>query len=186
MDNTGEKQNKKAPPRGTGKGRLGLPMVLAAVGVGLLLLGSQISQGRILGQGSSTKNEQGEQPDELVAYTASLTEEIEALCRCVSGAGEVRVAVSLDGGFAYLYAADSEKRTDGSGGEQSSENYVTVGSGASESGVLLSKIPPRIEGIGIVCDGGNRERVRAEIIALLSATYGVGSNRIYVTAAGVQ
>lgn len=121
--------------------------------------------------------------DELSAYTATLTREIEALCSQVSGAGTVRAAVSLQGGFTYLYAADSEQKSDGEGGEQSSESYITVGSGASESAVLLTRIPPVVRGIGIVCSGGGDPAVCAEIISLLCAAYDVGSNRIYVTAA---
>ena len=36
----------------------------------------------------------------------------------------------------------------------------------------------------IVCDGGGREEVRARIIALVSAGFDLGSNKIYVAPAG--
>ena len=157
-----------------------LPLV-GLLGVLLLLFANHLPQ-----PGAQKQTEQGGSltaEDELALYSATLTKEVESLCAQVAGAGQVRAAISLQGGFTYLYAADSEQKRDGEGGEQSSESYITVGNGASESAVLLTRIPPAVRGIGIVCSGGDDPAVRAEIISLLSAAYGVGSNRIYVTAA---
>ena len=39
----------------------------------------------------------------------------------------------------------------------------------------------RVEGVAIVCDGGDRASVRSEIIELISSLYGIGSNRISVS-----
>jgi hypothetical protein len=39
----------------------------------------------------------------------------------------------------------------------------------------------RVEGVAIVCDGADRAAVRSEIIELVSALYGIGSNRISVS-----
>ena len=156
-----------------------LLIMVAALGMALLLSGNGT---RHLWQNDNQDaTAQISQDDELARYHQALVEEMEALCTTVSGAGEVHVALSLKGGFSYLYATDSELRQDGSGMEQSGKQYVTVGSGSSEQGILLMRVPPEVGGIGVVCRGGNQPSVRAEIIALLSATYGVGSNRIYVT-----
>lgn len=157
-----------------------LPLI-AVIGVALLLAAKHWPQEGTAQQ--ADRNPADATEDELAAYTEALTTEIESLCTRVAGAGRVSAAVSLQGGFTYLYATDSEQKTDGKGGEQSSENHITVGNGASESAVLLTRVPPPVRGIGIVCDGGDQSAVRTEIISLLSAAYGVGSNRIYVTAA---
>ena len=44
--------------------------------------------------------------------------------------------------------------------------------------------PSEIAGIGIVCSGGANDNVRRELISLLSATFHISSNRIYITEAG--
>lgn len=161
-----------------------LLVVVAALGLALLLSGNGA---RPLWQsGNEDAAAQTEQEDELAQYHRALVAEMENLCATVRGAGEVHVALSLKGGFSYLYATDSELRQDGSGLEQSGKQYVTVGSGSSEQGILLMRVPPEVGGIGVVCRGGDQSSVRAEIIALLSATYGVGSNRIYVTGGGAS
>lgn len=158
-----------------------LPLI-AVIGVVLLLAANHLPQ--LSAKGRTEQSAQDTVEDEMTIYTATLTKEIETLCARVAGAGQVRAAISFQGGFTYLYAADSEQKSDGEGGEQSSESYITVGNGATESAVLLTRVPPAVRGIGIVCEGGGDPYVRAEIISLLSAAYGVGSNRIYVTAAG--
>jgi stage III sporulation protein AG len=154
----------------------------AALGVALLLSGNGTWQLWRTREADTQVTEA--QDDELTVYHRALVREMEALCATVDGAGEVHVALSLKGGFSYLYATDSELRQDGAGMEQSGKHYVTVGSGAAEQGILLTRVPPEVSGIGVVCQGGDAAAVRSEIIALLSATYGVGSNRIYVTGGG--
>jgi hypothetical protein len=101
---------------------------------------------------------------------------MEDICRQVAGVGEVDVAVTLDGGFSYVYATDKKTTV---GGE--SLTYVTVGSGDGETLVYLSEKAPAVVGIGVVCTGGMDPTVRREVTSLLSAAFGVGSNKIYVT-----
>ena len=111
------------------------------------------------------------------AYEAALTKKIEDICSKVKGAGEVSVAVTLDGSFKSVLVQNLESND----GTQRRE-YVLVGSGSSESAVTVGYSPPKILGIGIVCEGGDSARVRKEIIALVSATFDLPSNKIYVTA----
>lgn len=170
-------QEQKKPPRQWGIKQYWL-LLLALVGIVLLVFGDRLPQ---LSGGGSQAAEEGVTRDEETLYAHRLREEIEQLCESVAGAGQVQVALSFEGGFSYLYATDREARRDGTGSEQTSDQYITVGSGAAESAVLLTKSPPSIRGIGVVCSGGGSPRVRAEIISLLSATYDIGANRIYVT-----
>jgi hypothetical protein len=109
-------------------------------------------------------------------YRAELEARMEDICRQVAGVGEVDVAVMLDGGFSYVYATDKKTTV---GGE--SLSYVTVGSGDGETLVYLSEKAPAVMGIGVVCTGGMDPTVRREVTSLLSAAFGVGSNKIYVT-----
>jgi stage III sporulation protein AG len=113
------------------------------------------------------------------AYRAELEVRVKALCSHVAGAGTVEVAVTLDGGFEYVYATDTRTAAGGT-----TTTYVTVGSGSGESLVYITQKPPEIVGIGVVCGGGMDPTVRQEITALLSAALGVGSNKIYVTGRG--
>lgn len=109
-------------------------------------------------------------------YRADLETRMESICAQIAGVGTVDVVVTLEGGYEYVYATDQKTTVGGD-----SRTYVTVGSGSSESLVYITEHAPAIVGIGVVCTGGMDAGVRREVTALLSAAFGVGSNKIYVT-----
>ena len=160
MDN-GKKEN--------GKTRLVI-IVIGAV-VGLLLL--------FLGNGDTFEREETLAASNSSVYDEALYEEelvnkIEGVCKKVRGAGEVKVAVTLDGSYRAVYAQNL------AAGENSRREYFLVGSGSSEKALLLGYSPPEILGVAIVCEGGENKGVRAEIISLVSALLDLPTNKIYV------
>ena len=148
--------------------RTWLILVGAVLGIGLLLVG-----GRTKAEGKPESTETSSNAnEETVIYRKRMEEEIRTLCESVSGVGEVRVAITLEGGFREIYATEG---TDG--------KYVIVGSGSSATPLLISRDPPALVGIGIVCRGGSSPSVQHELVSLLSAAFDLPSNRIYVTEA---
>lgn len=150
-------------------------IIIIGIVIGIALL--------ILGGGSlfSKSNESTDVSSEVreydeVKYEEELVRKIELICSQVKGAGKVSVAVTLDGSYRAIYA---QNLTDGS---SSKKEYLLVGSGSSESALLVGYSPPKILGVGVVCSGGVSASVRAEIIALISATLDLPTNKIYVTA----
>ena len=166
----GEKKNESIAQR-IGKRKLLLILLGGGVGILLLLFGSGW-----LGKSTQTPtvNSQLQIEEEVRQYREETEKQIKALCESVQGVGHVTVAVSLSGGFETVYATESY-----SGGER----YVTVGSGSNQQPVLLYRTPPDVTGIGIVCTGGSDLNVRRELLSLLSATYHISTNRIYITEA---
>lgn len=153
-------------------GKLVVALVASILGVILLVLGSRGGKKtETVAPPSSTQSTPSAEE-----YRRGLETRMETLCGCVEGVGTVRVEVMLEGGYEYVYATD-KKIT--SGGETTS--FVILGRGDGESLVYLTERPPAIRGIGVVCTGGGDPAVRQEITSLLSATFGVGSNKIYVT-----
>ena len=45
---------------------------------------------------------------------------------------------------------------------------------------LTESRPPEVLGVTVVCDGGDNATVRARLTEMLSALFGIGSNRIAV------
>ena len=153
-----------------------LPIIIGgALGVLLLIYGGS------LGDGSAEKDNAAVSAQistfDEVQYEQMLVSKIEDVCSRVSGAGKVSVAVTLDGSYRAIYAQNS------SDGSSSKREYLLVGSGSSESALLLGYSPPTILGVGIVCAGGSSDKVRAEITSLVSALLDVPTNKIYVTGA---
>ena len=151
-----------------GKGKAWWILILAAVGILLLLIGSATEATPKAMEAEPYRTAE----DELLIYQDYLEDRIRALCETVSGVDNVTVAVTLSGGFRSEYATEWKN---------GNEEYVIVGSGSSASALYLTRSAPEITGIGIVCNGGNVDRVRYELIALLGATFDVSTHRIYVT-----
>ncbi len=160
----------------TNIGKKDKKMIFLAAGaiLGILLL--------VFGGAATHREESTEQssvsfsmdPD---AYASELEARIEELCGGVKGAGEVHATVTLKGGYRAVYATDAKNS---STGNQSST--VLVGSGSSEEAILICYENPEIAGIGIVCEGGDSAEVRAAMISLVSATFSIGTNKIFVAA----
>ncbi len=131
--------------------------VALIVGIGLLVFSG------------ASPAESATQGVELSQYARELEEKIAQICSRVVGVSHVSVAVSLRGGFEYVYATD--------------ERGNIISSGGSQSGVIVKQKTPEIAGIGIVCVGGGNDAIRERLISLVSAACGVGTNRIYVTEA---
>ena len=157
----------------TQNGRLRLYLLLGCGLLGILLIlfgnGTKKVQQTTEEKPYSTSN------DELVIYQDYIESRIKKLCESVSGVGNVNVIVTLSGTFESVYATEWPN---------GNEEYVILGSGSSAAPIYLSRSAPEIVGIGIVCSGGSNSTVRRELLSLLSATFHISSNRIYITEAG--
>ena len=161
-------------------GKLWIVVLGAIIGLGLLVIGSlDLPFGK--GAQKSTPTATDEQ-GQLAAYKQELSAEIASLCAEVQGVGKVQVMVTLSGGYEYVYARDLQSKT---GGDSYTweETYVIIGSGGAQEPLLLMKKQPGIAGVGIVCEGGADPWVQNELTALVSAAFGIGTNKIHVSAA---
>lgn len=142
-----------------------------ALGIVLLLFGGKISTQKST---DSPRSDTPTRQEEIAQYQSYLETRVEELCSEVNGVGHVKAIVTLSGGFESVYA--TELQGDG-------EDYVILGSGSAASGLLLQERTPQIVGIGVVCDGADNVDVRGELIALISASFHIPTNRIYIAQA---
>ncbi len=165
-------KNSSTKEGGKGGGRRLLLIVgVALLGILLLLLGG----GALGGDGAEeTEKPARSAEEEMTLYRNDLEARIRVLCESVRGVEDVRVILTLDGGYESVYATEER---DGD------LRYVVVGSGSSAEGLLLSCAAPTVAGVGVVCTGGDDPTVRRELTALLAATLRLPSNRIYITGA---
>ena len=155
-------------------GKLAIALVGILLGALLMFVGNRV--GRTDTDPAPTAPEASEVTRTAEEYRADLEARMESICAQVAGVGAVDVVVTLEGGFEYVYATDKRVTA---GGE--THSYITVGNGDSKSLVYVTERAPAITGIGVVCSGGMDAGVRREVTSLLSAAFGVGSNKIYVT-----
>ena len=160
-------------------GSLKFLIIALSIGAILFLVG-----GIVLGDGEKGKeNVDEEKREELVGffeYKAMLEEEIEKTCSSVSGVDNVSAVVFFSEVGGSIYAQNNQ--SGGATGNEKNE-YVIIGSGSNAHALYLGESLPRLSGIGVVCDTGGDLTKRNEILALLSAAYGLPMTRIYVSEA---
>lgn len=165
-------------------GKLKIVLIGLVLGIILLLFGGEWKKVFMTEDdpAAATPSEAAGEGVELLSmesYRTALEERICDICVRVTGAGQVYAVVNLAGGYEYVYATDRKVTSSGETNE-----HIIIGSGNEERVVYLTERVPEILGIGVVCQGGNDPRVKGEITALLSAAFGVGSHKIYVTGGG--
>ena len=143
--------------------KLWIIIIGAIAGVLLLMIGGGENK-----ESAPTESDQAA----LERYSEGVEKKIHEICSKVKGVSDVSVAVSFERGFEYVYAKNEE---DG--------EIIVIGSGSGKSAVKVTEKPPTIAGIGIVCRGGGDPGVQRQLLNLLSAAFGISSNKIYITEA---
>ncbi len=150
-------------------GKMLIFVLIGIAGLLLLLYGTLASAKK---ESTAATSEPALDPE---LYASGVEAEVESICRGVTGGCSAEAVVSLEGGYRAVYATDSQSS---SGGYKNS--MVLVGSGSSEGAVLVCYENPKISGIGIVLSCSENERVRRDVISLVSAAFSVSTNKIYV------
>ena len=106
------------------------------------------------------------------------------LCNVLSnmtGVGDVSVIITLDGGFTYEYAVDSETNTTTSG---SSETSVTVDTTILVNGEpLVVKVNyPSVKGVVIVAEGSEDFAVKMDILDAVQTLLSVDAGSVTILA----
>lgn len=103
------------------------------------------------GSGKSEQNAEGAQ-DDLAAYGEGLEQRLSSLCERVVGVGDTVVMVTFECGAQVQYR------------------------GSTEVGTL----PPRVQGVTVLCEGGENAAVREALSDMLCALLGIGASRVSV------
>lgn len=101
-------------------------------------------------------------------YKSSLEKQLESIVSRIEGVGKVSVMVTVDSTYSYEYVTDkSEKET------------KTVIIGNKEA--LISRIAnPKISGVLVVCEGGDRVKVKEKVIGAVSTVLDIPYSKVYV------
>lgn len=156
----------------SGKKKSLILVVAGIVGLMLIIFGTFGEKKEEIEENSKNQKENLS----TLEYIEALENKIENIAEQITGSGNVRVIVSVSSGTEYIYVSD-EKR----GENSSSKEYVTVRTenGADEL-ILFKEIYPEVTGVSVACKGGDSPEIQAKLIAVISTSLNVGSNRICI------
>lgn len=119
--------------------------------------------------GEKTETQAADEPER---YAAELQEQLQALISQVDGAGDAKVMITFSSTEENVYATDSQTSQDGA----ASISHVLL----EDGGLVETVRMPQIQGVAVVCEGGESAMVQNQIVELLEALTGVGASHITV------
>ncbi len=139
-------------------------------GILLLIIGMMLGLGFLL---LDVKNNSREQPTEYTAsytdaYINTLEQKTEEIINKIKGVSEAKVVITLRNTGEQIFASDSS---------DANKKHVIVDDGL----VCINEYMPEIEGVAVVCNGGNNAVVKEKITELLCSLLGIYSTHIYIT-----
>ena len=117
-------------------------------------------------------------------YCDLMEEKIENIVSSINGAGNTKVMITIAETEEFVYAKnskDNHKITEKNNDIHTQNDYVLIDDKGDDSGLLLKTLEPKIQGVVIVCDGGDNATVQNEIYSAISALLNISTNKIHVS-----
>ena len=124
-------------------------------------------------------------PAPSAADTEDLEQDMEDILGKIRGVGRVDVMLTLQSGDELVLASDSALRYSGATHapddyDRSTEVVTVSGENGGQDVVVTQRKSPQYRGALVVCEGGENDAVRLQVIQSVSALTGLGSDRIAV------
>ena len=145
------------------------PLMILCFGIALILL-------PIRNRSSNTQQQEViiSSPQNIL----DVEERLSSVLSSISGAGDVKVLLTLSEGEETIYQSDEQM---GSGGGNGRTDTVTItDSDRNEQGLVRQINPAKYMGAIIVCDGADDPSVRLAIVNAVSNATGLGADKITV------
>ncbi len=113
-------------------------------------------------------------------YTQELENKLVQLISSISGVGECRVMITLENTAESVYATDVEVKNDDETLNQK-DKYVIYNSDKGEAPVLIKEFLPKVQGVTVVCTGGDNIAVKEKIIEAVTSLFNIPTNRVSVS-----
>lgn len=116
--------------------------------------------------------------EDYIAYTEKRLADILGK---IDGVGRVSVMVTAQGTQENIYEQEVKESSSGEKGSRQSENSVVIVQNDGNREALVRKtVNPELNGVIVVCEGGNSSRIKEKICCAVSVSLGIETSRIYV------
>lgn len=113
-------------------------------------------------------------------YTASLEEKLEDVISSIDGVGRCKIMITLENSNESVYATDNELKSDENSVNQKDE-YVLYETDNGETPVLIKEYLPQVQGVTVICDGGDNRQIQEKIINSVTALFNIPTSRVSVS-----
>ena len=114
------------------------------------------------------------------AYAQALEQRLEHMLCQVSGAGQVRVMLTLQTGSRTEYQTDTQLTDSGTQSQEERKTVILSEGSAYDKAAVSAVQYPRFQGALILCQGADQSTVRLDLVNAVAALTGLSSGQITV------
>lgn len=153
-----------------------LIVILSGVLLLLISCGNLFEKKETDPEKSTSIQEESEPGDDLQNYRNMMEEQVRSILEKVDGVGDVDVMITLRASKEKVTLKDNKIEAE----RREEETVLIQDENDNTSPYVIREVEPQIEGILIVCAGGDKAAVQREIIDGISALFSVESHKIKV------
>lgn len=117
-------------------------------------------------------------------YIEKTEKELEALLENISGAGEVKVMLTLENCYENVFAKGYSEKNDNKTDSQkieSEEEYIIVKNGSNNEECLVVKVyEPTVKGVAVIAQGAGNTQVKNAITQTVCALFDISTAKVSV------
>lgn len=113
-------------------------------------------------------------------YSEQTEKKLTNIVSSIDGVGECEVMITFEYSNENVYATDSENKNDESS-QSNKDEYVLYDSQNGEKALLIKEKYPTVQGVSVVCSGGDNVEVREAVINTVTSLFNISANRVSVS-----
>lgn len=151
--------------------RIKIFVALGLVGI-LLIVGSEMKPAK--------NNDKSNTQIEYNQYISELEDKTQKIVSSIEGVGECKVMITLSTSEESVYAQNIDEKINDSSMSQKNE-YVFNDKSNGDEPVLIKQYFPNIQGVVVVCSGGDKTIVQERVINCIKSLYNISASNISVS-----
>ena len=151
-------------------------VLLGLAGMVLILLAGLLPDRTARGSPPQTAAAETSDPD---CYRAAIESRLQSLLCRMEGVGEAAVMVTVSGSAEQIFA-EEVKASQSERSKQTESAYVLARTGGEETPLIAETRYPAIEGVAVLCTGGDHAAVQERISRAVATVLGIPQSRVYV------
>jgi len=116
-------------------------------------------------------------------YKKEIENELTEILSQIQGVGNVKVMITIEGTSEYVFAQEintqQDKQSDSSS-ESFQNKYVIIDNGSKKEALVEKVLKPKINGVIVVCEGGDSLVVKEKVYKAVSTVLAISSTRVCV------
>ena len=113
-------------------------------------------------------------------YSDETKKQLTNIVSSIDGVGDCEVMITFEYSSENVYATDSENKND-ENSQSNKDEYVLYDSQSGEKALLIKEKYPTVQGVSVVCSGGDNVEVREAVINTVTSLFNISANRVSVS-----